>query len=162
MKIWIVLVVIIAAIVGFVVYGGNQTKQSTVVTSSSVSVTSSSVSSTDTAPKQGVSVLTELKFEDSVVGTGPAVQPGANVTVNYTGTLTDGTIFDSSVGKKPISFSLSGVIKGWQNGIPGMQVGGKRKLSIPANLGYGAQSPTPAIPANSDLFFDVELISINN
>ena len=160
MKFWIVTAIIIAAIVGFIVYGGNQAKQANTANSSSSS-TSVAYSSASSA-KQGVAVLTELKKEDLVVGTGAEVQPGANVTVNYKGTLTDGSEFDSSYKRgQPATFGLSQVIKGWQDGIPGMKVGGKRKLSIPASLGYGTSSPSAAIPANSDLYFEVELVSIN-
>jgi FKBP-type peptidyl-prolyl cis-trans isomerase len=159
MKFWVVMSIILLAVIGFVVYGGNQAKQAS---SSSSSSTSSVAVSSSPAIKQGVAVLTEIKKDDITIGTGAQVQPGANVTVNYRGTLTDGTEFDSSYSRnQPATFSLSQVIKGWQDGIPGMQVGGKRKLSIPAAQAYGSQSPSAIIPANSDLYFEVELISIN-
>jgi len=110
-------------------------------------------------PVQGV---TELEILDTVPGTGEEVQPGATITAHYTGALcTNGVIFQSSHDMgRPITFPLSGVIKGWQQGVPGMKVGGTRRLIIPAEMAYGAQSPAPNIPANSDLVFDIELVEI--
>ena len=100
-----------------------------------------------------------LEIWDAKDGSGDAVKPGGTVTVHYTGWLTDGTKFDSSVDRgQPISFPLSGVIQGWQEGIPGMKPGGVRRLKIPANLGYGARGAGRAIPPNATLIFDVELI----
>lgn len=105
--------------------------------------------------------VTALSAEDLVVGNGKAVVVTDNVTVHYTGWLaTDGTVFDSSVQRgQPATFPLSGVIQGWQEGIPGMKVGGKRRLVIPAELAYGSQG-TGGIPPNSALVFEVELINI--
>lgn len=110
------------------------------------------------------SSIPTLQTVDLTEGTGDAVPQGATVTVNYTGAVAStGTIFQSSLDMgQPISFSLSGVIQGWTDGIPGMKVGGTRRLLIPASLAYGANPPSGAgIPANADLVFDVELISIN-
>jgi FKBP-type peptidyl-prolyl cis-trans isomerase len=103
----------------------------------------------------------ELKYIDLKAGTGDAVKAGDTITVDYTGALAaDGVIFQSSLDTgQPISFSLNGVIKGWQEGIPGMKVGGVRRLLIPAQLAYGAQAQQ-GIPANSDLVFDVTLHKI--
>lgn len=104
-----------------------------------------------------------LKYEDVVVGTGEKANAGQRVTVHYTGTLTNGTKFDSSRDRgQPYSFVLGAgtVIKGWDEGVAGMKVGGKRVLYIPAALAYGNRSPSPAIPANSDLIFEVELLAI--
>lgn len=103
-----------------------------------------------------------LQKIDTVVGTGEEVQPGATVTAHYTGALAkDGTIFQSSLDSgSPIPFSLNGVIKGWTDGVPGMKVGGKRRLIIPAAQAYGERSPSPNIPANADLVFDIELVKI--
>ena len=105
----------------------------------------------------------QLKIEDLVVGTGEAAVVGKNVSVHYTGTLTDGTKFDSSVDRgTPFTFSLGAgeVIPGWDQGIVGMKVGGKRKLTIPPSLGYGEAGYGDAIPPNSTLIFEVELIKV--
>jgi FKBP-type peptidyl-prolyl cis-trans isomerase len=104
-----------------------------------------------------------LVVVDEVVGQGPAAKSGDVVTVHYTGWLTDGTKFDSSLDRnQPFTFALGQqeVIAGWDQGVAGMKVGGKRKLTIPPDLGYGAQSNGP-IPANATLVFDVELLKIN-
>ncbi|MFM8275022.1 MAG: FKBP-type peptidyl-prolyl cis-trans isomerase [Gemmata sp.] len=101
-----------------------------------------------------------LEVWDAKAGAGDAVKHGATVTVHYTGWLTNGKMFDSSVERgQTISFSLNQVIKGWQEGIPGMKPGGVRRLKIPANLGYGAAGAGRQIPPNSVLIFEVELIS---
>ena len=104
----------------------------------------------------------ELQKTDTEVGTGAEVQDGATVTVHYTGALCkNGIIFQSSHDfGDPITFPLSGVIAGWTEGVPGMKVGGTRRLIIPAEMAYGANSPASNIPANSDLVFDIELIAI--
>lgn len=106
--------------------------------------------------------VTELQKIDLQEGTGEVVQPGATVTAHYTGALAkDGTIFQSSLDTgNPIPFSLDGVIKGWTEGVPGMKVGGKRRLIIPAEMAYGSQSPSADIPANSDLVFDIEIVKL--
>ena len=105
----------------------------------------------------------QLEIVDVVPGTGDEVPTGATITAHYTGALVkDGTIFQSSHDfGRPISFGLSQVIKGWTDGVPGMKVGGVRRLVIPAEQAYGANSPAPNIPANSDLVFDIELVAIN-
>jgi FKBP-type peptidyl-prolyl cis-trans isomerase len=91
-------------------------------------------------------------------GEGEAVKKGATVTVHYTGWLTNGKQFDSSIGGKPATFPLNRVIKGWQEGIPGMKPGGTRRLKIPAELGYGKDGAGDNIPPNSVLVFEVQLI----
>ena len=100
-----------------------------------------------------------LEVWDAKEGEGEAVKPGGTVTVHYTGWLTSGKQFDSSVGGKPATFPLGRVITGWQEGIPGMKPGGIRRLKIPAGLGYGAAGAGASIPPNSTLIFEVELIS---
>ena len=103
-----------------------------------------------------------LKYTDLVVGDGPSPRAGQTAVVHYTGTLTDGTKFDSSVDKgQPYSFALGtgSVIKGWDEGVATMKVGGKRHLVVPPALGYGPM-PRPKIPANSTLLFDVELLDV--
>ncbi len=113
--------------------------------------------------QQAAGAQGELKIEDIVMGKGPEVHNGDTVTIHYTGTLLDGTKFDSShdhPGNQPLVSQIPGsLIQGWNRGIPGMKVGGKRKLTIPPSLGYGAQAKGK-IPPNSTLLFDVELIDL--
>ena len=109
-----------------------------------------------------IATVPELVIVDTIVGDGDEVLAGDTVTAHYTGALcSDGTIFQSShdVGS-PATFPLGHVIDGWQKGVPGMKVGGTRRLTIPAAQAYGAGSPSPSIPANSDLVFDIELVAI--
>ena len=104
----------------------------------------------------------KVETTDTVVGKGAEAVAGKTITVHYTGTLKDGTKFDSSVDRKePFTFNLGSgqVIKGWEQGIVGMKVGGKRKLVIPPELAYGPNA-VGAIPANSVLLFDVELLEV--
>lgn len=117
---------------------------------------------TATAAKPEADV-TELKIVDQRVGTGPTANTGDQLSMNYKGTLLNGKVFDQSYGRGPFDFQLGAgnVIKGWDQGIVGMKVGGKRKLVIPANLAYGEQSPSADIPSNSTLVFEVELLSVN-
>ncbi len=103
-----------------------------------------------------------LKIEDVKVGTGAEATAGKTVTVNYTGWLTNGTKFDSSLDRnKPFPFRLGAgqVIPGWDQGVAGMKVGGKRKLTIPPELGYGARGVGP-IPPNATLVFEVDLLGV--
>lgn len=122
--------------------------------------TDGSATSTDTAkPTENA---TELKIEDVATGSGEEAVEGKEVTVHYTGTLTDGKKFDSSHDRnEPFTFRLGAgmVIPGWEQGIKGMKVGGKRKLVIPPDLGYGA-SGNGSIPGNSTLTFEIELVDV--
>lgn len=104
-----------------------------------------------------------VQYWDIKVGDGATAVSGKKVHVNYTGWLTNGKKFDSSVGKAPFSFTLGAgeVIKGWDEGVAGMKVGGKRQLKIPPQLAYGSQGVgNGLIPPNSTLIFDVELVSV--
>ncbi len=106
--------------------------------------------------------VTQLQILDLVEGTGAIVEPNATITAHYTGALVaDGTIFQSSLDfGQPATFGLNQVISGWTQGVPGMKIGGKRRLIIPAALAYGSQRAAANIPPNSDLVFDIELIAI--
>ncbi|MHB1352566.1 MAG: FKBP-type peptidyl-prolyl cis-trans isomerase [Thiobacillus sp.] len=108
--------------------------------------------------------MSELVIEDLVVGNGDTATPGQFVSVHYTGWLTNGQKFDSSVDRgDPFEFKLGAgqVIAGWDQGVAGMQIGGKRKLTIPPNLGYGARGAGGVIPPNATLVFEVELLAVN-
>lgn len=104
-----------------------------------------------------------LKYEDLQVGDGDEAAAGHRVTVHYTGWLLDGDKFDSSVDRNdPFAFTLGKgmVIRGWDEGVAGMKVGGKRRLTIPPQLGYGSQGAGGVIPPNATLVFDVELLAV--
>ncbi len=104
-----------------------------------------------------------LKIEDLNIGTGDEAVSGKQVSVHYTGTLTDGSKFDSSLDRgQPFDFLLGAgqVIKGWDEGFAGMKVGGKRRLTVPPEMGYGERGFPPVIPANSTLIFEVELLGV--
>jgi FKBP-type peptidyl-prolyl cis-trans isomerase FkpA len=107
----------------------------------------------------------KLKIEDLKVGEGEEVKDGDLVSMHYTGWLIDGTKFDSSVDRdEPFEVRIGAgyVIKGWDLGVPGMKVGGKRKLTIPPELGYGRYGVDPDIPGDAVLIFEVELLKIKN
>ena len=117
-----------------------------------------------TAPPSGsarVTTASGIVFESLAAGSGPSPKATDTVRVHYHGTLMDGTVFDSSVDRgQPISFPLNRVIKGWTEGLQLMKVGDKFKFEIPPQLAYGPNSPTPKIPPNSTLVFEVELLGI--
>ena len=110
--------------------------------------------------------LTEsgLQYQDMVVGDGEEAKTGQNVKVHYTGWLEDGTKFDSSLDRgQPFQFGLGQgmVIRGWDEGVKGMRIGGKRKLVIPSDLGYGARGAGGVIPPDATLVFEVELLGLS-
>jgi FKBP-type peptidyl-prolyl cis-trans isomerase len=147
----------------------NQTSNSTAANSTGNQNTQSSsqkgkLEGTKMANFTPVAHTDTLQVNDLKVGDGAEVKPGDTVVVDYTGAVAaTGTIFQSSLDTgQPVSFGLNSVIKGWTDGIPGMKVGGTRRLLIPAAQAYGANSPSPNIPANADLVFDVTLHSIGS
>jgi FKBP-type peptidyl-prolyl cis-trans isomerase len=108
--------------------------------------------------------MSELIIDDLVTGSGDTAKAGQYVTVHYTGWLTNGQKFDSSLDRNdPFEFRLGAgqVIRGWDQGVAGMQVGGKRKLTIPPEMGYGARGAGGVIPPNATLVFEVELLGVN-
>jgi FKBP-type peptidyl-prolyl cis-trans isomerase FkpA len=140
--------------------------------SSSDDSTAASPSATTVAPEPTTAAspagstgeVTELKVEDIVVGKGATAKPGDQVTVDYTGWLTDGTKFDSSIDRnEPFTFGLGQgeVISGWDEGVAGMKVGGTRRLTIPPDMAYGAAGAGDAIPPNATLVFEVKLLKVN-
>ena len=124
--------------------------------------------STTTAPMDltltpGEPLPTELVITDIVVGTGAEATPGSTVSVNYVGALPDGTVFDASAnhgGAFTFPLGAGQVIRGWDEGVVGMKVGGKRRLVIPPHMAYGNQAVGGVIPANATLLFEVELVSV--
>jgi len=123
------------------------------------------MSGSESSASEGKEITTSsgLQYIDQVVGTGDTAAAGQTVSVHYTGWLTNGKKFDSSVDRgQPFSFRLGvgQVIKGWDEGVQGMKIGGKRKLTIPSNLGYGARGAGGLIPPHATLVFDVELLGV--
>lgn len=136
------------------------------VTATTTSPTTDTTNTTNNTAKTMTTEqnVTELQVTDEVVGTGTVAKAGDSVTVQYVGALTNGTVFDASRkhGDQGFTFNLGAgqVIKGWDMGVAGMKVGGKRKLVIPASLAYGNQAVGGVIPANSTLVFEVELVKV--
>lgn len=152
---------VVAITVGIIYFLNYKSEPETKITETQKRVVAESSSKSDNIKMQ--ENVTELKIEDLVVGTGAEAVNGKLITVNYTGTLTDGTKFDSSLnpGRTPFEFTLGAgqVIQGWDKGFNGMKIGGKRKLTIPASMGYGSQGTGP-IPGNATLIFEVELLGV--
>jgi peptidylprolyl isomerase len=114
-------------------------------------------------PGEEVTTPSGLRYVDLVEGTGPSPRPGQTTSVHYTGTLEDGTKFDSSRDKgQPYQFAIGrgSVIRGWDEGVMTMKVGGRRKLIVPPALGYGQTGRPPLIPGGATLIFDVELLGV--
>lgn len=114
---------------------------------------------------EGEQEVTEgLTYVEIECGDGEEAQTGDTVTVHYTGTLEDGTEFDSSVGREPFTFTLGtgGVIEGWEQGVPGMKVGGTRELTIAPDLAYGDSGAGDVIPPGATLIFEIELLEIGS
>jgi len=152
-----IFVVLAAAIIGFGSWY--------VSNSGGTSLSSADVSQQANGTQTSSQSMGDLKIADLTVGTGTEAKIGDTVTVNYVGTLDDGTKFDSSYDRKqPFSFLLGAgqVIKGWDMGVLGMKVGGKRELTIPPDLGYGSQGAGSVIPPNATLHFTVELLSVSS
>jgi len=117
----------------------------------------------EAGPRKAAPDKDEFKSEDLVVGKGAEAKQGSTVKVHYVGTLKNGTRFDSSRDRgEPFEFTIGkgGVIMGWDKGVPGMKVGGKRKLTIPHELGYGSAGQPPKIPGYSTLIFEIELLEV--
>ncbi len=144
--------------------GDQATSTDVTIPNQTTQPTSPTSPTTTTMPTQPSVNATQLSTKDEVVGTGAVAAAGDTVTVNYVGSLTNGTVFDASAnhGTSGFTFTLGAgqVIKGWDEGIVGMKEGGKRVLVIPPSLGYGAQGAGSVIPPNATLLFEVDLLKV--
>ena len=156
-------VLVIAAVTFGIIYILRNYKTPTAEISTEQSPIAENQEIVENSDMQDENAVSELKIKDVVVGTGTEAVAGKSVTVDYTGTLTDGTKFDSSVDRgEPFTFNLGAgeVIKGWDQGVAGMKIGGKRILTIPSDLGYGSSGAGGVIPPNATLIFEVELLEV--
>ena len=159
----------LAAVVAMLAVAGCQESKTTSDTASTTATTTPPATTPPAATggaagtAQEVTMPNGLKYQDLKVGDGTLAESGSSVSVHYTGWLTDGTKFDSSVDRgQPFNFRLGAgqVIRGWDEGVKGMRVGGKRKLTIPPDLGYGSRGAGGAIGPNETLVFVVDAVSI--
>lgn len=152
------------AIIVQAVTSHNNSNPTNSTSSSNTQTQAQSLTGTQLSGFTPVSSVPKLVSTDTKVGSGAVAKAGDTVTVNYTGAVAStGLIFQSTQGSQPVSLSLSQVIKGWQDGIPGMKVGGTRRLLIPAAEAYGANPPQGSgIPANAPLVFDVTLVKVGS
>lgn len=156
-------VAVAIAVVGFLIFGG-QFLSLFRTNPTGVAAPAPAFSTTTTTTTNMDIPTTGVKSEDIVIGTGPVADTGSTVTVNYVGMLVDGKIFDSSYDRgEPFQLRLGEgrVIRGWEEGLLGMRVGGKRRLIIAPDYGYGSQ-PVGPIPPNSVLVFEVELLNVTH
>jgi FKBP-type peptidyl-prolyl cis-trans isomerase FkpA len=151
------------ALIGLVAVIGVVVFVSACATKESQNQTAQTNAAASSAAGQLITTSSGLQYQILKEGSGSVAQSGKKVSVHYTGWLTNGTKFDSSVDRgQPFQFQLGAgqVIKGWDEGVAGMKIGEKRKLTIPSNLGYGERGAGGAIPPNATLVFDVELLEI--
>ena len=163
-----VYVVIAAALIGVGAWYANSISNSQANVTTTAATNNNGPTSQPTAVGQSITTMDGLIIKDDVVGTGTVAAFGNTVTVNYTGKLDNGTVFDSSLnpGRTPFSFTIGdttpgkAVIQGWNEGVQGMKVGGTRELTVPPSLGYGAGGAGSTIPPNATLHFTITLLGV--